>query len=159
MTQNLFVIPATVLEKFRSRGFPEGVTVTAQECPPIAQWQQSHWGSDNEKRELLRLRPQNQLSEWGGWWGRSRTRAATSRNWKQLILHSSVDNGCKTTFCQRMSLNDQCCPTTRCSIHIAKKALEKLLENPSQSKFGFYDMPKLPFLDFLQYRVLESRKG
>ena len=32
VTQNHFVIPATVLEKFRSRGFPEGVTVTAYHC-------------------------------------------------------------------------------------------------------------------------------
>ena len=32
MTQNHFVIPATVLEKFRSRGFPEGVTLTADHC-------------------------------------------------------------------------------------------------------------------------------
>ena len=31
VTQNHFVIPATVLEKFRSRGFPEGVTETAQD--------------------------------------------------------------------------------------------------------------------------------
>ena len=29
VTQNHFVIPATFLEKFRSRGFPEGVTLTA----------------------------------------------------------------------------------------------------------------------------------
>ena len=35
VTQNHFVIPATVLEKFRSRGFPEGVTVTAQVCKEI----------------------------------------------------------------------------------------------------------------------------
>ena len=32
MTQNHFEIPATVLEKFRSRGFPEGVTLTADHC-------------------------------------------------------------------------------------------------------------------------------
>ena len=31
VTQNHFVMPATVLEKLRSRGFPEGVTVTAQD--------------------------------------------------------------------------------------------------------------------------------
>ena len=32
VTQNHFVIPATVLEKFISRGFPEGVTLTADHC-------------------------------------------------------------------------------------------------------------------------------
>ena len=32
VTQNHFVIPATFLEKFRSRGFPEGVTLTADHC-------------------------------------------------------------------------------------------------------------------------------
>ena len=32
VTQNHFVIPAAVLEKFRSRGFPEGVTLTADHC-------------------------------------------------------------------------------------------------------------------------------
>ena len=32
VTQNHFVIPAMVLEKFRSRGFPEGVTLTADHC-------------------------------------------------------------------------------------------------------------------------------
>ena len=32
VTQNHFVIPTTVLEKFRSQGFPEGVTVTAHYC-------------------------------------------------------------------------------------------------------------------------------
>ena len=32
VTQNHFVIPATVLEKFRSRGFPEGVTLTSDHC-------------------------------------------------------------------------------------------------------------------------------
>ena len=32
VTQNHFVIPATVLEKFRSRGFPEGVTLAADHC-------------------------------------------------------------------------------------------------------------------------------
>ena len=32
VTQNHFVIPTTVLEKFRSRGFPEGVTLTADHC-------------------------------------------------------------------------------------------------------------------------------
>ena len=32
VTQNYFVMPATVLEKFRSRGFPEGVTLTADHC-------------------------------------------------------------------------------------------------------------------------------
>ena len=32
VTQNHFVIPATVLEKFRSRGFPVGVTLTADHC-------------------------------------------------------------------------------------------------------------------------------
>ena len=32
VTQNHFVIPATVLEKFRYRGFPEGVTLTADHC-------------------------------------------------------------------------------------------------------------------------------
>ena len=32
VTQNHLVIPATVLEKFRSRGFPEGVTLTANHC-------------------------------------------------------------------------------------------------------------------------------
>ena len=34
VTQNHFVIPATVLEKFRSRGYPEGVTLTADHCNP-----------------------------------------------------------------------------------------------------------------------------
>ena len=32
VTRNHFVIPATVLEKFRSRGFPQGVTLTADHC-------------------------------------------------------------------------------------------------------------------------------
>ena len=32
VTQNHIVIPATVLEKFRFRGFPEGVTLTADHC-------------------------------------------------------------------------------------------------------------------------------
>ena len=32
VTQNNFVIPAVVLEKFRSRGFPEGVTLTSDHC-------------------------------------------------------------------------------------------------------------------------------
>ena len=32
VTQNYFAIPATVLEKFRSRGFPEGVTLTTDHC-------------------------------------------------------------------------------------------------------------------------------
>ena len=32
VTQNHFVIPTTVLAKFRFPGFPEGVTVTAQDC-------------------------------------------------------------------------------------------------------------------------------
>ena len=32
VNQNHFVIPATVLEKFRSRGFPKGVTLTADHC-------------------------------------------------------------------------------------------------------------------------------
>ena len=36
VTQNHFVIPATVLEKFRSRGFPEGVTLTADHCIDLA---------------------------------------------------------------------------------------------------------------------------
>ena len=35
VTQNHFVIPATVLEKFRSQGFPEGVTLTADHCTYI----------------------------------------------------------------------------------------------------------------------------
>ena len=35
VTQNHFVIPATVLEKLRSRGFPEGVTLTADHCIDI----------------------------------------------------------------------------------------------------------------------------
>ena len=45
VTRNHFVIPATVLEKFRSRGFPEGVTLTADHCSmylvitiEISQW-------------------------------------------------------------------------------------------------------------------------
>ena len=32
VTQNPFVIPATVLEKFRSRWFPKDVTLTADHC-------------------------------------------------------------------------------------------------------------------------------
>ena len=36
VTQNYFVMPATVLEKFRSRGFPEGVTLTADHCNMIS---------------------------------------------------------------------------------------------------------------------------
>ena len=32
VTQNHFVTPATVLEKFRSRGIPEGVTLNADHC-------------------------------------------------------------------------------------------------------------------------------
>ena len=39
VTQNHFVIPATVLEKFRYRGFPEGVTLTADHCI-ILDWEQ-----------------------------------------------------------------------------------------------------------------------
>ena len=35
VTQNYFSIPATVLEKFKSRGFPEGVTLTADHCKQI----------------------------------------------------------------------------------------------------------------------------
>ena len=35
VTQNHFVIPATFLEKFRSRGYPEGVTLTADHCNPV----------------------------------------------------------------------------------------------------------------------------
>ena len=33
---------------------------------------------------------------------------------------------------------------TRGSIHMAKKPLEKLLENPPETEFLFYDMSKLP---------------
>ena len=40
VTQNHFVIPATVLEKFRSRGFPEGVTLNADHCRVTALWLQ-----------------------------------------------------------------------------------------------------------------------
>ena len=32
VTQNHFVIPTMGLEKFRSRGFPNGVTLTADHC-------------------------------------------------------------------------------------------------------------------------------
>ena len=35
VTQKYFVIPATVLEKFRSRGFPEGVTLTGDHCNSV----------------------------------------------------------------------------------------------------------------------------
>ena len=35
VTQNHFVMPAAVLEKFGSRGFPEGVTLTADHCTCI----------------------------------------------------------------------------------------------------------------------------
>ena len=32
VTQNYFAIPAMILEKLRSQGFPEGVTLTADHC-------------------------------------------------------------------------------------------------------------------------------
>ena len=35
VTQNHFVIPATVLEKFRSRGFPQAATLTADHCTQL----------------------------------------------------------------------------------------------------------------------------
>ena len=59
VTQNHFVIPATVLEKFRSRGFPEGVTLTADHC------NMNYFNKIENARAIVYLRPVTPA--WGMW--------------------------------------------------------------------------------------------
>ena len=70
VTQNHFVIPATVLEKFRPRGFTKGVTVPDQDCTEYLKSYLEEFGSEAFAEAFLARSPESfglgwLLSPWG----------------------------------------------------------------------------------------------